>query len=437
MRRVIGACFLIGSLLATTVAAEDLVELSSGAKVRGKVTSKTDKEIKVDVLIGTRTVSRVYPLDKVAAVTIDGKRESLAFGGSNTPAAGKTAGSTARPAAAVGEKRTKAEVEALINQLGKTPPEWFEATPLNYPQSLDLKFPQPPQGNWNNQKNVGQYMWDIVNPNQSKWREGIRLWHHILTVNKDDRDVQHRAMLGLASMYHNLHEDYARAAFWWRAAGVEKSGNPPGSVVHLADCYWRLGNKQMAMDLLKAQVNQNQSTIKLWADMGETSYALQLTDALANAGYPSMAHLYAGDACRVAGQNTKAASYYEKCLAVKAEGNQKGRIEKDQNRARASLEAIKLFDLSDVRRVSDGKYQASSLGYEGQVAVEVEVKGQRIEAVRVTQHKEKQFYAALTDTPRKIIAKQSVKGVDATSSATITSEAIINATAKALAGAAK
>jgi uncharacterized protein with FMN-binding domain len=40
----------------------------------------------------------------------------------------------------------------------------------------------------------------------------------------------------------------------------------------------------------------------------------------------------------------------------------------------------------------------------------------------------------MTDTPQKILAKQGVRGVDATSAATITSEAIINATAKALAG---
>jgi uncharacterized protein with FMN-binding domain len=38
----------------------------------------------------------------------------------------------------------------------------------------------------------------------------------------------------------------------------------------------------------------------------------------------------------------------------------------------------------------------------------------------------------MTDTPAKIIAKQSVQGIDATSNATITSEAIINATAKVL-----
>jgi uncharacterized protein with FMN-binding domain len=265
----------------------------------------------------------------------------------------------------------------------------------------------------------------------------VRFLHFLLAENKDNRDVQRRTMLALGNLYHNLLEDYPRAAFWWRTAGVEKSLDNPNAFVYLAECYWRMGSKQMALELLNSQPRQPSPAIKLWADMGETPKALQLAEAFANSGYPSIAYLYAGDACRVAGQNAKAVSYYQKVLAVSGEGQQKGRIERDQDRARANLEAIKLFDLSDVRKVPDGAYRASSLGYEGQIQVEVAVKDKRIAEVKITQHKEKQFYSALTDTPRKIIAKQGVKGVDATSSATITSEAIINATAKALAGAAK
>jgi uncharacterized protein with FMN-binding domain len=64
--------------------------------------------------------------------------------------------------------------------------------------------------------------------------------------------------------------------------------------------------------------------------------------------------------------------------------------------------------------------------------VAVTVKTGKIEAVRVTEHQERQFYSAFTDTARKIVAMQGIKGVDATSSATITSQAIINATATAL-----
>jgi uncharacterized protein with FMN-binding domain len=98
-----------------------------------------------------------------------------------------------------------------------------------------------------------------------------------------------------------------------------------------------------------------------------------------------------------------------------------------------SIEAIRLFELTDVAKVADGKYRASSLGYEGPIEVEVEVRAGRIEAVRITDHKEKQFYSALRDVPEQIIKKQGVRGVDATSRATITAEAVINATAKALA----
>ena len=65
------------------------------------------------------------------------------------------------------------------------------------------------------------------------------------------------------------------------------------------------------------------------------------------------------------------------------------------------------------------------------------VKDKRIAEVKATNHHEKQFYGSLVDTTGQIVQKQSVKGIDATSGATVTSEAIINATAKALGGAMK
>ena len=60
------------------------------------------------------------------------------------------------------------------------------------------------------------------------------------------------------------------------------------------------------------------------------------------------------------------------------------------------------------------------------------VAGGRIAAVQVTRHTEKQYYSSITDTCAQIIKKQGAKGVDATSGATITSEAILNASIKAL-----
>ena len=63
--------------------------------------------------------------------------------------------------------------------------------------------------------------------------------------------------------------------------------------------------------------------------------------------------------------------------------------------------------------------------------------GAKITKVEVTKHQEKQFYAALTDTPRQIIDTQGIREIDGTSGATITSQAIVNATARALAQGAK
>ncbi len=64
--------------------------------------------------------------------------------------------------------------------------------------------------------------------------------------------------------------------------------------------------------------------------------------------------------------------------------------------------------------------------------VEATVESGRVTKVEITQHREKQYYSALQDVPEQIIRKQDLKNVDATSRATITAVAIINATAKAL-----
>ena len=236
-------------------------------------------------------------------------------------------------------------------------------------------------------------------------------------------------------MYYRLLQDHARAAYWWRQAGVEKSDGA-GNSVQLAECYWKLGNKQMAVDLL-GRIKTQYATIKLLADMGETDRALAIAKSATQGSAPDWAYLYAGDACRVAGRHREALAFYQQVLTVPATGKQQGRIERSHQRARANIEGIKVFELLDLTRVPNGTYRSNSMGYEAQVYVEVVVRSGRIEDVRVTDHREKQYYSSITDTCRKIIAKQGVTGIDATSCATITSEAIINATAKALVEAAK
>jgi uncharacterized protein with FMN-binding domain len=164
---------------------------------------------------------------------------------------------------------------------------------------------------------------------------------------------------------------------------------------------------------------------------------LQIAEVYARkAKEPHDALLAAGDACRLAGQYGKAIRFYQRVLDASHRRNE-DYDRRARERAQQSIEAIRLFELLDISRLADGTYRGESLGYEGQIEVSVTIDAGRIADVEISKHKEKQFYSALTDVPRQIIDKQTVKGVDATSRATITAEAIITATAKALSGGAE
>lgn len=411
-----------------SAARRDVIEFLSGARVEGKITARDDEYIAVRVTIGGRDMVRKYLLQRVGAITVGGRREVLretAAGGSTT-----RAGAAQPPSADA--RRTPGQVDALIERIGRQPPDWWDSVPLEYPKTLDLSWPMPAPQPWNAQKNMGQYVWDVINPNPGKWRSGVRLMHHLLSMHAADPTKRVRVMNSLARMYQLLLEDYARAAFWWRKAGADRDNSSPRGI-NLATCYWKLGSKQMAVDLLKRLPNYYPS-IKLWADMGQTDWALRLAEAGARGNFPDLAYLYAADACRVAGRHAEALGYYQKVLDVPAKGQAEKRIQRNHQRAAANMEAIRLFEMLDLSRVADGSYRASAPAYAGMLHVEVAVAAGRIQSVKVTDHKEKQFYSALSDTPRKILQMQGVKGVDAITGATMTSEAIINATAKALSG---
>ncbi len=424
---------LLVAFLTGVGAAEDVIEFLSGAKMVGEVTSidKQKKLVAFSTKIGKRNLEKEYPYSKIHAVTYQGKRfvlNALDAAGGGLGASG--IGGSGSPA----KSRSQAEILELIKQAGATPPDWYDRTPVEHPPSLDLSWQEPAPGPWNNQKNLGQYIWDIINPNPRRWQSGVRLIHHLLATHKDDTRLQERAMRALGEKYFIFFQDYARAAFWWQQAGV---GYGDAESVYLAECYWRLGNSAMARELLLDPDKPRSGTIragmiKLWGDMGQLNKALKLTELyLRRGGDAHTALLMAGDACRTAGRFTDALKFYERALNTPDPGQ--GRAQRNIDRAKANVEAIRMFELSDVSKVRDGKHTASAPAYEGPLTVEVAVQGGRIESVDVTRHTEKQFYSALTDMPAQIIAKQGVKGIDATSRATITAEAIINATAKALA----
>lgn len=97
------------------------------------------------------------------------------------------------------------------------------------------------------------------------------------------------------------------------------------------------------------------------------------------------------------------------------------------------MEVIRLFDRLDLAKVRSGTFRDRSYGYSGYVNVEVQTGLGSIESAKVTSMSDRQYYHAVEETLQRIKSKQSVKGVDAVSGATVTSEAVIRATARALA----
>ncbi len=399
--------YFLTFLAATAMCRADTIELVNGVKVEGRVLQNNTaaRTITVEFILNGTATQRTLPYASVKAVIP------------------KTA-----PAAPEQATKTPADIRALIAKVGPTDPDWLAGARLNYPKTLDLSWPEKAPPGWNNQKNVGQFIWDVINPNSPRWREGVKLMEQLR--KKPGSDVEERATREMANMYFRFFQDYARAAYWWQQGGMTINDQPG---IHMAECYWRLGSKEMALDFMKTARTLDLNAIKLYGDMGETDRAVELAKRF-NA---HDAWLHAGEACRLAGRLPEAKSFYEKVVNTPNTDLRPEHFKRAQGRAQSSLDALTLFELADVTKVREGTYKDSSLGYEGQVEVTVTVKGKKIDAVKVTQHKEKQYYSALTDVPAQIIAKQGVKGVDATSRATITADAIINATAKALGQGAK
>ena len=210
--------------------------------------------------------------------------------------------------------RSKAEIEQLIETVGASAPDWLATTDLDYPASLDLSWPlKPPDKGWNNRKNMGQYIWDVINPNPSRWRGGIKLVDHCMSLHQDDPELLQRDMNTLGGMYFNLMQDYPRAAHWLRAAGATKTSR--GGVL-LAECYWRLGNRQMAMQQLDTgRMLGRPAVVKLLGDMGATDLAIRLANQLGKTNVANDAFLAAGDALRMAGRSDEAIAFYEKVIA--------------------------------------------------------------------------------------------------------------------------
>lgn len=408
---------------------EDSVEFLNGTTLTGKILEirKPDKEFDFQTSIAGQSVSRTYQYSAVHAVTFNGNRFVI----NEMPSADNSQSDATRSSSGR-IQRSVEEVKKIIATEGASDPDWLATTSSNHPQSLDLSWPLKAEGPWNESKNVGQYLWGRVNPNPSRWRSGVKLISECMELHKGEPELLLRDAEALADKYFVLFQDYPRAAYWFERTNAQvntKNG------VHLAECYFRLGNKKMAMNMMRGKVLHVDS-IKLLGEMGEVDEALNVAKVYGRTQAFNEAFINAGDALRSAGRFDEAISYYQQVLDRNTARNEEY-LQRFRGRARDSIDAIRLFDKADASKVADGPYVDKAVGYNGDLEVRVTVANGKITKVEVTNHQEKQFYAALTDTPRQILDTQGVRDIDGTSGATITSQAIVNATARAMAQGAK
>jgi uncharacterized protein with FMN-binding domain len=420
----------------------DEIELTSGKKYQGQVIERgTDYVIFRVVLSGGGKMQMQFPARQVKSVRVDGKAPvtpppAPEPKSSETPETAPPPSASPSPGGEVGAAQPPAalDVPGQILQAGRTPPDWWDSVPLNYPDTLDLAGTNRIKG-WKPDHNLGAHLWSHINPNPDRWQQGIRLLHHVVEVRKNDPERLREAMEMLARSYQELLRDYARAAFWWESA-LERTSRPNlRSVISLAECYWNLGSKPMAQALLKRyRVDRmaSSATVKLFGDMGETRWAEQLAQTLIRSR-PVEGHLALGNLLRQQGRTKDALEQYRLVLQSPADR----RSQRHRQRAQAALSALERAEGVDLSRVPDGVHRGSASGYRGPVEVEVTVREGRIEAVRVVRHKEDRFLTALIDVPQHILEKQGVDRIDAVTGATISSEAVLNAAAAALADAAK
>ena len=350
---------------------------------------------------------------------------------------------------AAGDTRTPAEVLKLVADRGATLPDWWDSVELKYPETLDLL------GNGGSSLapdyHLFAYMNKVIKPDPTKWRMGIKLLGKVVKLRKAEvakgKDVRPmtartrwlQSMRLLANSYNMYENDYARAAYWYRQILQRAKKKNAVMANLLARCYWKLGSGALAVKTLKEfgldKGVTNVFVVETWGFLGEVATAERLAKALVAKGRSPQAYMALGNIYRARGQLDKALACYKKIPAPTGAG---GHAIMWARQARVNMDAIALAPTA--RRMTklpgvDAVLRGSSVGFRGPIEVAVTVdKNGKITAVEVVKSEEDSafFVRAKHFMPKRILAAQSVTDVDTVTAATVSSQAILNATTKAL-----
>lgn len=415
-------------LLAAPAAQADEIVLDTGAVYKGKIIERTDKTITFEAVSGGGTMTVKFTLDRIKEIRLGPAPEPGATPTpTHTPATAPSPTPTPKPTPAPASgpaTLTADEVNHVIDQAGKTQPDWWNAVKMTQPKTLDLTWKKG-EGMFE-LLSLSEYLEKTIRPDKANWKLGIRVVSLSVDANKDQPEKLRISQEAMGDMYLGMMADYTRAAWWYRQVGNENVDD------RLALCYWKLGCPSLASDVLSKHITdptERLGCIRMWGALGEAQKAIDMAEATAK-DKPAQAYLAAGDALRLAGKFDQAVTYYEKIAAIH---NLKD--DKLKELARTNADLLTRLQKLDLSKVKDGRYSGNSaVGYRGSLSVEVTVKSGKIAAVRVADQKEDQALLALTEIPKRIVAAQGIAGVDAITGATSSSDAVVLATVAALTG---
>lgn len=299
----------------------------------------------------------------------------------------------AAPCVAASEPKPSLQQE-LANL--KIPPAWLDDIPVNW----DVNRP------WKEGRLEVRRLLALKGENL---RKAIKItW---LYYKKNDIGDGHEL-----PMYLFLGQEYAWAVVEYEKY-VEKNRGRGGTHAYsaLASLYMHFGEYDKARATLEAAMN----------DLPKDPWRIS---NMANV------HSHLGDYYREIGNIEKAREHYQQAIKLYPTSNQPwGRhlLKRQADRVQAQLDLLTMQSLANVR-LKDGVYKGASLGYnqEKDVVVTLTVRNGKMAKIDVD-HDEKIDLDAAVIVPRRIIEQQGLQ-VDAITGATITSQAIIDATLQAV-----
>ncbi len=243
----------------------------------------------------------------------------------------------------------------------------------------------------------------------SSRREGVKLtWEYL-----QKKDIGNGHEYG---MYMFLGGEPLWAVIVYRewVARTDHEYPPYFGIVALSSLYSDYGLYEAAVPVLEQGLNTPPPDPK-WTEMRQA----EMHDAL-------------GDLYVAWGKIDQAKTHYSEAVRLYPQGKPpygQHLLPRRAKKVQSKLDLLSIRSLAEAR-LTDGHYKETSLGYSGDIHLNIEVKAGRIANIDV-KDEEKIDQNACSIIPRRIIEKQSLQ-VDGVSGATVTKDAIIGGTLRAL-----